>query len=365
MRFLGWMHNKIRDTNIEPFKDFKIGNYCACLSAKTPLDDQVSHIRPRFDSRHEARENNLSEVEAKKAEGNCEDETSMVIPDLFHGFLAIGTLGSEYGTSEPATPTFPRSLENIADEKIEVTENDLKVLKDETRKFLDTEAEAEEDCNESLGRNSCISTITLGGMQMKGAKADDYVKVAPCPLQGYLFGSLRELPETTVELEKEKASPGEVFQRKKLTDETSAETEGKREMHAKKAHKSAKHLIKKILRKFHPSRSPAPPSTNEAASSVSTKKKLNKVLRMLHRQVHPENSLAEEEFIEFHKENIKALGHNADLASENEDNRKFLTESKSMERIQRYKNDFQYGLSGSNINGNGEYWIKTDADCKY
>lgn len=89
------------------------------------------------------------------------------------------------------------------------------------------------------------------------------------------------------------------------------------------------------------------------------------VLRMLHRQVHPENSLAEEEFIEFHKENIKALGHNADLASENEDNRKFLTESKSMERIQRYKNDFQYGLSGSNINGNGEYWIKTDADCKY
>lgn len=253
------------------------GNYCACLSAKTPLDDQVSHIRPRFDSRHEARENNLSEVEAKKAEGNCEDETSMVIPDLFHGFLAIGTLGSEYGTSEPATPTFPRSLENIADEKIEVTDNDLKVLKDETRKFLDTEAEAKEDCNESLGRNSCISTITLGGMQMKGAKADDYVKVAPCPRQGYLFGSLRELPETTVELEKEKASPGEVFQRKKLTDETSAETEGKREMHAKQAHKSAKHLIKKILRKFHPSRSPAPPSTNEAASSVSTKKKLNKV----------------------------------------------------------------------------------------
>lgn len=25
LQFLGWMHNKIRDTNIEPFKDFKIG----------------------------------------------------------------------------------------------------------------------------------------------------------------------------------------------------------------------------------------------------------------------------------------------------------------------------------------------------
>ncbi|KAJ9189725.1 hypothetical protein P3X46_000982 [Hevea brasiliensis] len=369
MRLLGWMHNKIRQSSIEPFKDFTIGNYCACLSAKSPLDDKISHIRPRFDSRHQACENTLSEVEARKAEGNYEDETAMVMPELFHGFLAIGTLGSKQVNSEPATPTFPMSLESIANEKIEVTTNDLRVIKDEIEKFLDTEAEAEVDgYNESLGRSSYVSTITISGMQMEEANVDDYGNTALCPLQGYLFGSSIRLPETTVDLKKEKVSLGEMFRRTKLTDETSAESEGKGEMHAKQAHKSAKNLIKKILRKFHASRSPASSSTNDATNSVSTKKKLNKVLRMLHRKVHPENSLAEKEFTKFHEEKIKTLDHNADLVHQNEDNRKFLLGSKSMERLQCYKNNLklsQYGLSGSNSSGNGEYWIKTDADCKY
>ncbi|KAF2322899.1 hypothetical protein GH714_031914 [Hevea brasiliensis] len=183
---LGWMHNKIRHTSIQPFKDFTIGNYCVCLSAKSPVDDKVSYIRPRFDSRHEVCDNALSEVEAKKAEGNQEDQTSSAMPELFHGFLAIGTLGSKQVNSEPATPTFPMSLENIADEKIEATENDLKLINNEIEKFID--AEAEEGCNESLARSSYVSNITLSGIQTEGANADDYRNTALCPLQGYLFG---------------------------------------------------------------------------------------------------------------------------------------------------------------------------------
>ncbi|KAF2322898.1 hypothetical protein GH714_031911 [Hevea brasiliensis] len=113
-------------------------------------------------------------------------------------------------------------------------------------------------------------------------------------------------------------------------------------MHAKEAHKSAKHLIRKILGKFHASRNPAPSSSNDAANSVSTKKKLNKVLRMLHRKVHPENSLAEKEFTKSHKENIKKTLHqNADLVHWDEDNRKFLPGCKSMEGIQCEKNNLK------------------------
>ncbi|OAY37260.1 protein LAZY 1 isoform X2 [Manihot esculenta] len=363
MRLLGWMHNKLRHTSIEPFKDFTIGNYCACLSAKSPLNDKVSYIRPRFASRHEACDDTLSEVEAKSAEGNYEDETSDAMPELFHGFLAIGTLGSKQVNSEPATPTFPMSLEDIGDEKVEVIVNDLKLINDELEKFLD--AEAEEGCNGSLARSSYVSTITLSGMQMEGANADNYGSTAICPLQGYLFGSSIEVPETPVELKKEKTSLGEMFRRTKIADESSTGTEGKGEMHAKQAHKSAKHLIRKILGKFHTSRNPAP-STNEAANSVSTKKKLNKVLRMLHRKVHPENPLTEKEFTKFHEENInKTLHKNAELVHLDEDNRKILPGRKSMEGKQCDKNNlklFQYGLSGSKSSGNGEYWIKTDAD---
>ncbi|XP_020533546.1 protein LAZY 1 [Jatropha curcas] len=364
MTLLGWMHNKLRHTSIEPFKDFTIENYCACLSAKSLPDDKVSPKRPRFGSRYEKCENTSYKAEATRADEN-NDETSIPMSELYHGFLAIGTLGSKPVNSESAPATFHMSLENIADEKTEVTQNDLKLINDELEKFLDAEAE-EEGCNESLARSSYVSTITLNGMQMEGTDTDGNEKTAICPLQGYLFRSSIELPETRVELKKEKTSLGEMFRKTKITDEISAETEGKGKTHTREAHKSAKHLIKKILRKFHASRNPVPPSSEGASNSVPTKKKLNKVLRMLHRKVHPENPTAEKEFTTSRKEKIKMdLHHKADLVHQDEDNRKFLPGFKSVEGIKWYKNNLklsQYALGGCNSSGNREHWIKTDAD---
>jgi hypothetical protein len=64
----------------------------------------------------------------------------------------------------------------------------------------------------------------------------------------------------------------------KVTDEIPSEKEVKGEMQAKKAHKSAKYLIKKILRMFRTtSGNPTPSTSDEASNSVSTKKTLNKV----------------------------------------------------------------------------------------
>ncbi|XP_050233849.1 protein LAZY 1 [Mercurialis annua] len=349
MRLLGWMHNKLRHTSTPPFKDLTIGTYYSCLSATTSPDEKVHHSGPRFDSRYNKGGKNISEIEAKVLDANYEDETSTAMSELFHGFLAIGTLGSKPINSEPATPTFPLSFENSVDEKTEVTENELNLLNDELEKFLEAEAE-EEGFNESLARSSYVSTITLSGMQMEGANTEDNGKTALFPLQEYLFNSLIELPETGVDGKKEKASLGEMFQRTKITEDICPEVEGNEKMHAKQAHKPAKHLIKKILRKLYASSTKSEhAASNNAASFFSTKKKFNKVLRMFHRKVHPENPKAEKEFIQ----------------SQDEEHIKFSPGLKSMEEMPCYKNTLnlsQYVLSGSDSSGNREHWIKTDAD---
>ncbi|KAG6741606.1 hypothetical protein POTOM_054879 [Populus tomentosa] len=110
------LSSEIRSEDVQPL----VESYCTCLSAQTGIDDRLSYTRPSFDSRYGSRllkqpneecENTFSENE--EVDENNRDEASIISSDLFHGFLAIGTLGSEPTTSEPATPTFPISLENM------------------------------------------------------------------------------------------------------------------------------------------------------------------------------------------------------------------------------------------------------------
>ncbi|KAJ6298803.1 hypothetical protein OIU76_019879 [Salix suchowensis] len=379
MKVLGWMHHQSQKTSVKPFKDFLIGNYCTCLSAHSPVDDHVSYTGPSFDSRYapmllkqpnEECVNTFSENEG--VDENIGDETSIISSDHFHGFLSIGTLGSKTITSEPATPTFPMSLKSIAEENIEVTENELKLVSNELEKFLEAEAE-EEGCDESLARSSYVSNITLSGMQMEATDGEDYGKTVACPLQGYLFGSSVELPETRVGVKKEKVSLGEMFHMTKVTDEIPSLKEVKREMQDKKAHKSAKYLIKKILKMFRTSSgNPTPSIGDEASNSLSTKKTLNKVLKVFQRKVHPENPLPERELTKSHKDKtmntLNDGGYNAEMTFQVEEKRKFLPGNKSREGVQCHKNSLklpQYDHIYSNPCANGEYWIKTDADCKY
>uniref|UniRef100_A0A6N2L9L1 Uncharacterized protein n=1 Tax=Salix viminalis TaxID=40686 RepID=A0A6N2L9L1_SALVM len=104
----------------------------------------------------------------------------------------------------------------------------------------------------------------------------------------------------------------------KVTDEIASENEVKGEMQAKKAHKSAKYCIKNILTKFHSALGNHTPSAgDEASNSVSTKKKINKLPKMFHRKVHPQNPLAEKEFMMFRTDKtmntLNEGGYNADL----------------------------------------------------
>ncbi|KAJ8771899.1 hypothetical protein K2173_027076 [Erythroxylum novogranatense] len=340
---LGWLNGKLRRTSTEPLKSFRIGNHCSCFSAQLHFDDDyLSSSKSSFGSRLVDKEDIFPGVETKGYEETCQ-ETSSVISELyFNGFLAIGTLGSDPITSDPATPTFPMSLEKVGDEKAEVTKTDLKLINLELEKFLESEADQEEIYSDSLARSSYVSTITISGMQIEGPNnGKECGKGVICPLQGYLFGSSIELPETnTDELEKYKTSLGDMFRRTKFSQEISLENDGERKLLAKPAHKWAKYLMKKMMRKLHSASANYDLSFSGDGSTnlIPVKKKFSKVLKMLQRKIHPEKSADEKEQTKAHKGNMK-------------------TNKKSP--VERYPRDVDWAKTS---NGNREHWIKTDLD---
>ncbi|KAK0573875.1 hypothetical protein LWI29_014931 [Acer saccharum] len=404
MKLLGWMHRKFRQNSSEPFKDFAIGNACTCLTGggQTSVDDQQCYQKPSYGykqfkqgQREHQMRNSFAGLEAARVveEDDYEDDhqSSAAISELFHGFLAIGTLGSSdpnnNNVPDPSTPTFGiSSLENITEKETEVTENELKLINDELEKVLGAEANREDGCcNDSSGRNSYVSlgrsshgsSITLSGKPLMESHQDTV-----CPLQEYLFGSAIELSETTTTvannnktIKEHRTSLGELFQRTKLVSEENYSTNQEKRTD-KEADKSAVHIMKKLLKKkmLHASRSSGG-STVDSASSAETK--LHKILHMFHRKVHPESSAAtkKNEKILKKENSVKKTmiysyeddgGHQ--MVPEDQDIMIFPQRSLSKEKMRRYKsqsNLSQFSFAGSDSNGNREYWIKTDADCKY
>ena len=156
-----------------------------------------------------------------------------------------------------------------------MTENDLKLISDELEKFL--EAEAKEGNNQPSGRNSDTNTIASTIEAAEGLDAEEDNQPMKFPLQEYLFGSLIELSETKVAGKKERASLGELFQAAEMQDKHSENKYGEKKKQTSTTHKSAKHLVKKVLKKLHPSsKSPSSGKTEVA----STKKKFQKVAQL-------------------------------------------------------------------------------------
>ena len=94
--------------------------------------------------------------------------------EFFEGFLAIGTLGMEKIITEPDTPTFAVSFDQLAEKESEVTENELRLINDELERVLAAEAKDDgwTDCSSrnshvSNGRISHASTITLCGKPLQ------------------------------------------------------------------------------------------------------------------------------------------------------------------------------------------------------
>ncbi|CAL5321463.1 unnamed protein product [Camellia sinensis] len=251
-----------------------------------------NHLRKSFASLEAAR------VEAD----DFEKESSVVISELLHGFLTIGTLGSDLVIIDPSTPTFAISVENITEKETEVTENQLKLINDELEKVIGAEGDG---YNDSSGRNSHVSTrrnsyvsterschgstITLRGKPLEGTETSGNGTTI-CPLQGYLFGSAIELPETT-----------------SVKENYVAKSEGGEKRTEKETDKSAIHLMKKMLKKrmAHGSSRSSTISTGGNVDSTSSETKLRKILHMFRRKVHPESSTAARKSHKPRKNDIK------------------------------------------------------------
>ncbi|KAI9120496.1 hypothetical protein K1719_007529 [Acacia pycnantha] len=371
MKLFQWAHRKFRQNSIEPFKDFTFGNPC-CLTVQPTLDELHTYTNPGFKSTNQSRflkpnqqesQTSYSEFKNNRDEEKSPEEESTVIPELFQGFLTIGTLGAETVTNEPATPTFAMPAENTFERNTEVTESDLKLINFELERFLEAEKER---FYESSGRNSHVSTITLSGKQIDGAEDEDQGNTSVCPLQGYLLGSSIELPGTVVEVKKERASLGELFHRTRITNQGIIETEETGETQLKPAHQSSKHIMSKLLKKVHSS-SKSWNAPGSDATSASTNKKLSKVLRMFHRKVHSESSVINAKIIESHKGKVKNFLHDCFQGYDTGDpivpgkGRNFPSECKSEKRSKNCKkNRVPPKLNNGGSSGKRECWIKTD-----
>lgn len=248
------------------------------------------------------RRNSFTSLEAARVEEeDLEEERVTALTELFHGFLAIGTLGTEPVTTDPGTPTFSISVDHIAEKETEVTENELKLINDELEKVLAAEGDS---CNVSSGRNSHVSagrnshasagrnshvsagrishcsTITLSGKPIESAETCGS-EATICPLQSYLFGSAVGLQETTPPARKEqRTSLGELFQKTKQAEENSGTKSDRGEKRTEKeTDKSAVHVMKKMLKRriIHASSRSTTANSGGVIDPTTAETKLHKV----------------------------------------------------------------------------------------
>ncbi|XP_048128237.1 protein LAZY 1-like [Rhodamnia argentea] len=374
MKLLGWMHQKLRQNSIETFRDFAIGNCCACLSAQQPHDEKDLFAIPNFSSRYAPKSSESPAEEygnslscfTSRFEENLESETSTEISELFHGFLAIGTLGSEAAPSEPATPTFAVTLDNMTKEAVEVTEDDLKLINNELEKFL--EAESQEEWHKGSSRNSYVSTITLDSPQMEAVEDEGPGDTVIFPLQGYLFGSSVESPETKIEMKKQKASLLQLFQETRKTGGNCSKNSEMGATQVEPTHKSSKHIMKKFLKKLCTSSRPPSLSTGgDATASSLPKKTFHKVLQMFRRKIHPENATNIEEMDKYKAyKSKKAFNNNnsshKDLIDQDKFNKSSAQGLMSTEREKASVKLQPPEIARATSDDCREHWIKTDAD---
>ncbi|CAI9275202.1 unnamed protein product [Lactuca saligna] len=364
MKLLDWMHRKFR--NGDPLKEFATGNPCTCLMGQPSLDDPEYYPKSNYYAKtsSKARENQLHKSFSciRADEEHMGEESSAALSELFHGFLAIGTLGIDPINSDPATPTFATSVEYIMEKETEATENELQFINDELEKVLGAEGKEDDSSGRnsyvSIGRSSHGSTITLSGKPLEAAENEN--GAVACPLQGYLFGSTIGLPETTTGKKEHRTSLGELFQKTKMAEENSGLKCNRIEKQKERdTDKSAVHLMKKILK----GRKSAG-GTN--IDNASADKKVHKILHLFHRKVHPETTTKSQNHSK-HLRNSTCVnedGHKRrNQMLPEEDVSIFPEKEISKKGANNTRINMPQGACGAgDSNGNRECWIKSDAD---
>ncbi|CAL0318808.1 unnamed protein product [Lupinus luteus] len=360
MKLLGWMHRKFRQNSTEQFKYLFIDHSSNCLSGQPSQDDEQTNTCIKLLKQNQKSQNlrnSFAGLEASKADEDyyeAESEAASSMCDIFPGFLAIGTLGSDQVLSDPsATPTFALSFGNITEKEDEVTQNDLKLINDELEKVLVAETNNDDVSIDSSGRNSIVSNgrsshvsiITLSGKPLMEARVSNVNETAICPLQEYLFGTVVEHSETTTTTTRKehRTSLGELFQKSKIAEENNfggkAEKDEKRS--EREAEKSGISFMKEKLKKrlLHGSSRNSTSVNGGHADFASAETKLNKILHMFRKKVHPQSSTAT---------------HKSGKHRKNENKKKIMNDGGCNRGDIVHPEQYSFG--------NREHWIKTDAD---
>ncbi|CAL1355074.1 unnamed protein product [Linum trigynum] len=364
MKLLGWMHRKLRQN--EPVKDFCIGQAYNCLTSQSPTEDHETFP-------HQKLNNKSSYMGFSHEQEEEEQDQDHYYEDLFHGFLAIGTLGS----TDPSTPTFEFSLENITENETdqEATETELQLINDELEKVLAAEESSARNSHVSGGRSSHGSTITLSGKGLVEGRVSNGV----CPLQGYLFGSAVEIPAEGEKLMGEagrkketRTSLGELFQRSKMCeDENGGKWEGAEKKNEKEGEKFHVQVLKKMMMKklmrACSRKSDDDGSGGASAEYGSAEKKLHKIMRMFHRKVHPESTetaqaaTARKAGNKSDKHKDKRNKKKGSPNNNNNSNEAASAANREETRRGYIRPEPEFTLDDCDSNGSRECWIKTDA----
>ncbi|KAL8037989.1 hypothetical protein ABFS82_11G074700 [Erythranthe guttata] len=368
MKLLGWMHRKFRQNSCETPKDhFSTGQAYLddlhCYNGGTgnnnckPFSKTQRYRRNSFTSLESARDdhdNNLNNEDHELMEPTSESDMT----ELFHGFLAIGTLGShEFAATDndvqdeedndyyPSTPRF--TMDHIAEKQTQeaITENELKLINDELEKVLNigddddiASSGRNSHVSSSAGRFSHVSSITLSGNNNRISDV--------CPLQSYLLGTAAAATttETAAAKKEQRTSLGELFQKTKQAEEMNSGVKSERD-------KSAVRLVKKMLKK-------------KIVHAIDSETKLTKILQIFNRKVHPENYTAEESACnKKEKKNINddEMMKNSEsvplVGCNNNYSGGTIRRSSSAEDIIIYPD--QHPIINKNAN---EFWVNTDSD---
>ncbi|EPS58489.1 hypothetical protein M569_16326, partial [Genlisea aurea] len=277
LQLLGWMHRKFRKNNHETLKDLSIGKNIFFHTGLTPNDDQQYISGGRVNNKYLEKSERAAYFSRSFTglEDDIEGEPTAAVTDIFPGFLAIGTLGTESITNDPVTATFSLSFE-VEDEK----ESEVRFIKAEPEKVLE-ENEAEispETSNVSTRKTSQYCDISLGGKLMESAEA----KVTDGIASSLQTEAAKEQPRTASPVRKERRpSLEELLQKTKQADENSEMKPGMEgKLNGKRAYNSAVHLMKKLLKRrtINPSAKSFSATSGATSESAKAKKKSIKVL---------------------------------------------------------------------------------------
>nr|GEW32283.1 hypothetical protein [Tanacetum cinerariifolium] len=168
-------------------------NPCTCLMGQPSLDDYEYYPKSNYYAKPpiKGRENQQRrsfvclEVVTKNDE-YTQEQSSTELFELFHGFLAIGTLGTDQISSGASTPTFSTSSARTS--------------------YV------------SNGRSSHGSTITLSRKPLEVVAMETENGLVAFLLQGYLLSSTVGQPKTTSGKKEQRTSLGELFLKTRLAE---------------------------------------------------------------------------------------------------------------------------------------------------